>query len=42
MRAQMVIATFLGTLREVEIEQLIDGGRAFLADTILFIATYVF
>ena len=35
MRAQMVIATFLGTLREVEIEQLIDGGRAFLADTIL-------
>eukprot|EP00397_Hematodinium_sp_SG-2012_P017005 GEMP01017368.1.p1 GENE.GEMP01017368.1~~GEMP01017368.1.p1 ORF type:complete len:669 (+),score=160.13 GEMP01017368.1:91-2097(+) len=31
---------FLGTLRELEVEQLIDTGRGFLADTILFLVFY--
>lgn len=31
---------FIGTLRDLEVEQLIDTGRAFLADTILFLVFY--
>merc|ERR1719253_433001 len=38
--SRVLVAMFLGTLREVEVEQLIDGGRAFLTDTILFLVFY--
>lgn len=31
---------FIGTLRDLEVEQLIDTGRGFLADTILFLVFY--
>jgi len=31
---------FVGTLRDLEVEQLIDTGRGFLADTILFLIFY--
>merc|ERR1719253_1896533 len=31
---------FIGTLRDLEVEQLVDSGRGFLADTILFLVFY--
>ena len=35
-----LLRTFIGTLRELEVESLIDSGRGFLADTILFLVFY--
>jgi len=35
-----LLRTFIGTLRDLEVEQLVDSGRGFLADTILFLVFY--
>merc|ERR1719472_701206 len=35
-----VLKATIGTLRDLEVEQLIDSGRGFLADTILFLVFY--
>eukprot|EP00931_Biecheleriopsis_adriatica_P101707 TRINITY_DN76793_c0_g1_i1.p1 TRINITY_DN76793_c0_g1~~TRINITY_DN76793_c0_g1_i1.p1 ORF type:complete len:595 (-),score=117.51 TRINITY_DN76793_c0_g1_i1:94-1878(-) len=37
---KMILRLFIGTLRDVEVEQLVDSGRGFLADTILFLVFY--
>eukprot|EP00928_Gymnodinium_smaydae_P014102 TRINITY_DN15109_c0_g1_i2.p1 TRINITY_DN15109_c0_g1~~TRINITY_DN15109_c0_g1_i2.p1 ORF type:complete len:663 (+),score=131.39 TRINITY_DN15109_c0_g1_i2:220-2208(+) len=37
---KVLLRTFIGTLRDLEVEQLVDSGRAFLADTILFLVFY--
>mmetsp|Transcript_32958 Transcript_32958/g.70970 ORF Transcript_32958/g.70970 Transcript_32958/m.70970 type:complete len:688 (+) Transcript_32958:230-2293(+) len=34
------LRVFIGTLRDLEVEQLVDSGRGFLADTILFLVFY--
>ncbi|CAD7927997.1 unnamed protein product [Amoebophrya sp. A120] len=36
----LTLKFFIGRLRDLEIEQLIDSGRGFLADTILFLVFY--
>jgi len=35
-----LLRLFIGTLRDLEVEQLVDSGRGFLADTILFLVFY--
>jgi len=35
-----MLRLFIGSLRDLEIEQLVDSGRGFLADTILFLVFY--
>eukprot|EP00927_Polykrikos_kofoidii_P027303 TRINITY_DN24070_c0_g3_i2.p1 TRINITY_DN24070_c0_g3~~TRINITY_DN24070_c0_g3_i2.p1 ORF type:complete len:702 (+),score=113.45 TRINITY_DN24070_c0_g3_i2:101-2206(+) len=35
-----VLRLFIGTLRDLEVEQLVDSGRGFVADTILFLVFY--
>jgi E3 ubiquitin-protein ligase synoviolin len=35
-----LLKLFVGTLRDLEVEQLVDNGRGFLADTILFLVFY--
>lgn len=37
---KIILRVFIGTLRDVEVEQLVDSGRGFLADTILFLVFY--
>jgi len=37
---KMLLRVFIGTLRDLEVEQLVDSGRGFLADTILFLVFY--
>jgi len=37
---KLMLRLFIGTLRDLEVEQLVDGGRGFLADTILFLVFY--
>ncbi|CAJ1441293.1 unnamed protein product, partial [Effrenium voratum] len=37
---KVLLRVFIGTLRDVEVEQLVDSGRGFLADTILFLVFY--
>mmetsp|Transcript_115295 Transcript_115295/g.264796 ORF Transcript_115295/g.264796 Transcript_115295/m.264796 type:complete len:664 (-) Transcript_115295:25-2016(-) len=37
---RIVLRTFVGQLRDLEYEQLIDSSRGFLADTILFLVFY--
>lgn len=37
---KILLKVFIGTLRDLEVEQLIDSGRGFLADTILFLVFY--
>lgn len=37
---KVLLRLFIGTLRDVEVEQLVDSGRGFLADTILFLVFY--
>merc|ERR1719197_754580 len=37
---KMLLGLFIGTLRDLEVEQLVDSGRGFLADTILFLVFY--
>jgi len=37
---KVLLKTFIGTLRDLEVEQLVDSGRGFLADTILFLVFY--
>lgn len=37
---KVLLRIFIGTLRDLEVEQLVDSGRGFLADTILFLVFY--
>lgn len=37
---KVLLRVFIGTLRDLEVEQLVDSGRGFLADTILFLVFY--
>lgn len=37
---KLLLKVFIGTLRDLEVEQLVDSGRGFLADTILFLVFY--
>jgi len=37
---KMLLKLFIGSLRDLEVEQLVDSGRGFLADTILFLVFY--
>ncbi|CAK0853613.1 unnamed protein product [Prorocentrum cordatum] len=37
---KVVLRIFIGQLRDLEVEQLVDSGRSFLADTILFLVFY--
>lgn len=37
---KLLLRVFIGTLRDLEVEQLVDSGRGFLADTILFLVFY--
>eukprot|EP00490_Sorites_sp_Unknown_P000558 CAMPEP_0114690540 /NCGR_PEP_ID=MMETSP0191-20121206/65824_1 /TAXON_ID=126664 /ORGANISM="Sorites sp." /LENGTH=520 /DNA_ID=CAMNT_0001980613 /DNA_START=56 /DNA_END=1619 /DNA_ORIENTATION=- len=37
---KVLLRIFIGTLRDVEVEQLVDSGRGFLAETILFLVFY--
>merc|ERR1719197_398277 len=37
---KVLLKLFIGPLRELEVEQLVDSGRGFLADTILFLVFY--
>lgn len=37
---KILLRIFIGTLRDVEVEQLVDSGRGFLAETILFLVFY--
>lgn len=37
---KMLLRIFIGSLRDLEVEQLVDSGRGFLADTILFLIFY--
>jgi len=37
---KMLLKLFIGPLRDLEVEQLVDSGRGFLADTILFLVFY--
>lgn len=37
---KLLLKIFIGTLRDLEVEQLVDSGRGFLADTILFLVFY--
>mmetsp|Transcript_93902 Transcript_93902/g.265703 ORF Transcript_93902/g.265703 Transcript_93902/m.265703 type:complete len:616 (-) Transcript_93902:62-1909(-) len=37
---KILLRIFIGTLRDLEVEQLVDSGRGFLADTILFLVFY--
>jgi len=37
---KVLLRMFIGTLRDLEVEQLVDSGRGFLADTILFLVFY--
>jgi len=37
---RILLRLFIGTLRDLEVEQLVDSGRGFLADTILFLVFY--
>eukprot|EP00913_Durusdinium_trenchii_P033841 g31679.t1 len=39
---KILLRIFIGTLRDVEVEQLVDSGRGFLAETILFLVGTVF
>jgi len=37
---KVLLKLFIGPLRDLEVEQLVDSGRGFLADTILFLVFY--
>lgn len=37
---KLLLRLFIGTLRDLEVEQLVESGRGFLADTILFLVFY--
>mmetsp|Transcript_8614 Transcript_8614/g.15462 ORF Transcript_8614/g.15462 Transcript_8614/m.15462 type:complete len:558 (-) Transcript_8614:106-1779(-) len=37
---KVLLKVFIGSLRDLEVEQLVDSGRGFLADTILFLVFY--